>query len=657
MTGSLRNKFNSNFIKITLLVTLFFMIVPIFLNIYQLFQSKIWVAKVANNEITLSEFQREYIPIMQFIKYIENQYGDKADKILELWGYSKNPVASVLDNIINKKILEIEAKKINIKTSKEYIYEKIQDREFVSEFLNQTLPSQLFVNDNLDLTYLKQYMERIGLSEEDFDKALDNELKRNVFSLILENSFYITEYEIYINFLKNIAKKSFDIITIPLESFIKEMKKEKLNDNEIKEYYDKNIELYKEDEKRSCILWQFSPENYGININNDEIENYYKENKDNYIEKPEKFKIKHILLDSNSKEKAENIAKKLKQDPTKFNEIAIKESISQDKDNEIIVSQGTNGYLFDKALFALSSENLISDAIKTTNGFEIIKFIEKIDPEYKPLEKVKDDIYKKLLNSKFKDIFKNDCTRIIKQSKEMPNILENFFLNKKAKSKDIGFISKNDKNLTDEIKNRLFNLKNIDDKDYYISSNNEGYIIILTGIEHSHPIEFEKVKEEVKNDLYIDKAKKAINIKLEYIKNIIKNDPNIDLSKVAKDINGIFIKTEFLNKNNKKYIKELENQNIDIEPALSIIEKNDNNIVIHDYKNIKNEIYYSLFKLNSIENENEKDKLDKEFKQNKDKIKIELSYKNNNKLNKYILEHIKSNLKIEYNNKLLRSNL
>ncbi|CDF59087.1 peptidylprolyl isomerase [Thermobrachium celere] len=156
-----------------------------------------------------------------------------------------------------------------------------------------------------------------------------------------------------------------------------------------------------------------------VNVTEDEIKKYYNENIYDYTEKPNKMNVSHILVktqDEANKVKAEldkgvkfeEVAKKYSQDPG-----------SKDKGGNLgdIYYNDKN---YDKDFMANAIAlpvGKISGPVKTQSGYHIIKVNSKEEYKQIPLEKVKGDIEKKLIDDKKEQAFEQELNNLRKKAK------------------------------------------------------------------------------------------------------------------------------------------------------------------------------------------------------------------------------------------------
>lgn len=140
-------------------------------------------------------------------------------------------------------------------------------------------------------------------------------------------------------------------------------------------------------------------------VTDDEIENYYNENIDNF-KQVEQIKTSHILLEN--EETAKQILEKIN-NGADFAEMAKEYSVDGSAKNG-----GNLGYIkkgdkkwdqdFTDAAFALDV-NEVSNIVKTQFGYHIIKVLDHVDAKTYQLEEVKDSIEKQLLDKKRQEVW------------------------------------------------------------------------------------------------------------------------------------------------------------------------------------------------------------------------------------------------------------
>ena len=219
------------------------------------------------------------------------------------------------------------------------------------------------------------------------------------------------------------------------------------------------------------------------------------------------------------------------------------------------------------------------------------------------------------------ELIKNIYKRI--KNGESFGDLANRYSNDKLSNKnkgDIGWVSRNE--ISKEISDKIFNLKNVDDVSNVIETNQGYYILKFTGLKDAKVKEYNEVKDIVRNDYENIQIRNKYETMFEDLSNILFENPN-SLNKVEKFLSvrkvstGLLTLPQIKNRhkilNNKKILESLNSKsvyqdNLNSEP----IEIKDNIIMLRvnnkspvEYKNfndVKSEIESLINTENAIEN-------------------------------------------------------
>ncbi|WP_288867657.1 peptidylprolyl isomerase [uncultured Parvimonas sp.] len=168
--------------------------------------------------------------------------------------------------------------------------------------------------------------------------------------------------------------------------------------------------------KRSILAKHFLSELFDdIKASDEEIKEYYEENKNLFMSKYS-FKAKHILVES--EEKA-NELKNLCENGESFEELAMKHSMCPSKE------VGGDLGEFSQGQMVLEFENACIDAevgkvtepVKTQFGYHLIKLESKTDPKELSLEEVRDEIEKTIIKAKEQIAYVQKMDALMKDSK------------------------------------------------------------------------------------------------------------------------------------------------------------------------------------------------------------------------------------------------
>lgn len=194
------------------------------------------------------------------------------------------------------------------------------------------------------------------------------------------------------------------------------------------------LDDYKEQKKLAAYQKQLLTDK--INVSDKEIKDDTKKASHILIKVKSSDSDKEGLSDKKAKAKAEEIQKEVEKNPSKFGEIAKKESM----DSSSAKKDGSLGYVvkgqmvssFEKALFKLK-EGQVSDVVKTDYGYHIIK-ADKEDDFNKEKSSLKTKIIEqkvqknpKLLTNAYKDLLKE--YNVDYKDRDIKKAVENTILN------------------------------------------------------------------------------------------------------------------------------------------------------------------------------------------------------------------------------------
>ncbi len=147
----------------------------------------------------------------------------------------------------------------------------------------------------------------------------------------------------------------------------------------------------------------------------EELKKFYEKNMELYTE-PEGLKLKHILIyvpekaDKQTKEKALAKAKKIREElrkGAKFEELAKRysdDTASREKGGDIgVLRKGMTVPEFEQKVFSLK-EGSISEPIESPYGYHVVKVEKRIPPKVKPFEELKDQVQNDYIKEKEREI-------------------------------------------------------------------------------------------------------------------------------------------------------------------------------------------------------------------------------------------------------------
>jgi peptidyl-prolyl cis-trans isomerase D len=496
----------------SLYVKLFFIIIVIVFIFWGIgsftSERKNLVAKVNGIPITLKEFQ-EYYNFQ--ISRLKQTFGEISSKDLANLKLKEQ----VLEELIKLKLLEDQAENLKIRiTPVEVTYAISQIPSFQE-------------NGKFSPTKYQYILRELGISPEFFEKLIKSDLIYQRLKFLLTAPIMVSESEIK-EYLKY-NKQTLEILEIdlPIKTCIQKVA---FTEKDLENYYLAHRDLYKENEKVK-LTYLLIPYEAKAKVTEDEIRKYYEEN----IEKfraPLRVKLKRIFISAdqpNAFEKAKTIRSELKSlsDFSKFGEIKsewFEESALPDTIKEIVKA---------------SHPKDIIGPIKTPSGYLILG-IEEIQPQrILKLSEVESEIRKFLEKEKIMNEAKEKANKIYSEIVKA-NSLTLWAKENNVSLKETDWITQ--KELGEKFNNfklaqKVFNSP----KGEFFAPVDTPQGILLIEIKDKKPeriLSFEEAKEKVKKDFLNDKGKELCENKAQLLISDLKSKDKITPNDpILKDFN------------------------------------------------------------------------------------------------------------------------
>jgi len=457
---------------------------------------KKWLAKLGSQTISIDQYNHILMSTRRNIEYMKQS--GKAQQISE--NVEKIALEQGLSELLVYKVLD----KIGV---------SISDSE-VSEKLHETLSSlpEGFFNESGDLK-LDLFLQAIAPDTiADFEKSIAREIKMSIFQGVLESTFYIPQFEMAEHKEDN-SHKEYSKIEFSLGKSREEVEKKSPSDKDLQKILAsskpemKKLEI---PEKRSGVVWKFSAQDYGVKITDEQVKEFYNAHKsEKYALNDKQMKVHRLVLPVSDeskkvevKTKAGQLQQELVANPEKFESYVKEYSViknAQDinlSDTDFVKANP----VFVNALLDLDAKNNISSVIKTSQGFEIIKFISAKNSTYKPLSSVENDVRKDLLAKKFAERFAKDAQRVLNTQETSPEKIKEFAEKKKASKEVLSLQAKTEKTVA----SHLFTII----KGEYASfmDENFGYIILCDQVEKAKMPILKDVRLKLADEYYKEQA-------------------------------------------------------------------------------------------------------------------------------------------------------
>ena len=366
------------------------------------------VASVGGQDITVVEVQRQLNQM---------SHGQSIPPMLKGL-YAKQ----ILDQIVFQRALELEAQRLGIRVTPEEETERIK----------QIIPTAFAGDTWLKDRYTLEVQQRAGMSVEEFEKFLRNQMLLDKFRAIVTDGITVTAAEIGQEFRRRNEKAQIDYALVKPTELAATIHP---TDAELNAYFQKNASRYQVAEKRSArfALLDLAKLRARTHVEDAASRAYYTSHIDEY-KVQNRAHVEHILFKTIGKTdaevdeiraKAQDVLNKAKKGAN-FEELAKKfseDDATKPKGGDLgWIVEGQTVPEFQQTAFSLPKGS-ISDLVKTQYGFHIIKVLDRETAHTKPFEEVRDAILPVLLDEKVRqdaNDISNQMAAAVRQSNRQP---------------------------------------------------------------------------------------------------------------------------------------------------------------------------------------------------------------------------------------------
>lgn len=374
------------------------------------------VAQVNGQKISKSEFDKAY---QQQRGRMAQQFGDMFDTLAANSDYMANFRTSVLDNLINEKLIDQSSSDLALRVSDDRLKQTIRDmKEFHVD--------GVFDNNR----YLALINQAGFFQSSDFRDYLRTDMvRRQLSQALVATEFNLPYQQDMFTALQN-QQRDIRFATIGSEQFKADIT---IDDEQINNYYLGNQQNFENSEKVKVDYLRLDMAEIakGIAVTGAEIETYYNDNIANYTEQ-EQRRLAHILIEFGddeavAKSQAEDILARIGQGDN-F------EALAKELSNDIFsgenggdldwTERGVMDAQFDDSAFALASIGDISAVVKTSFGYHIIKLTDLKAASVKALADISDEIKEAVSAAQAQDMFFELQQQMAQLSFEFPDSLD-----------------------------------------------------------------------------------------------------------------------------------------------------------------------------------------------------------------------------------------
>jgi len=371
------------------------------------------VAKIGDAEITADEVRTT---ARQMLQQQMPQGGANMSMLLPFFSQR------AAEQLITREALINEAGRMGLRVTANEIKDELQHGRYAATFF----PGGNFIGQ----TEYEDMLTRANLTPAKFEDEVGKDVLLTKLQALISGTANVTDAEIHDQFLKQNSKVKFDYAVLKEDDVKKGLHP---TEAELKAYYESHKASYAnsvpEKRKVKYAVIDTAKVESGISITQADLQKYYDEHRDQY-RVPEQVKASHILIKTplpgpdgkvddkgvaEAQHRAEDLLKQLKSG-AKFETLAEKYS----EDPGSAKQGGSLGWIgrgqtvpeFEKTAFSLPKGQM-SDLVKSSYGFHIIRVDDKQDAHMKSLDEVKSEIEPILKRQKAQQIAQRQAETLL----------------------------------------------------------------------------------------------------------------------------------------------------------------------------------------------------------------------------------------------------
>jgi len=375
------------------------------------------VAKVDGEDITTDEVRETARGMLQ---QQGAQLGANASILLPFFAQR------AADQLVDRQALVAQAQHLGLKSTPQEIKDELQHGRYAETFF----PGGTFIGEAEYQGLLQQH----NLTPALFEDAVGKEILISKLQALITGSASVSDAAIRQEFDKQNTKVKFEYAFLKEDDIKKGLHP---TTEELKSFYDSHLKNYAnsvpEKRKVKYAVVDLAKIQNGVQVSQDELQSYYNQHRDQY-RVAEQAKVSHILIKTplpgpdgkvdekgvaEAQRRAEDLLKQIK-GGTKFEDLARKYS----EDPGSAKEGGSLGWIgkgrtvpeFEKAAFSLP-KGQVSDLVKSSYGFHIIRVDDRQDAHMKTLEEVKDQIEPILKQQKAQEVAQKQAEDLLQQAK------------------------------------------------------------------------------------------------------------------------------------------------------------------------------------------------------------------------------------------------
>ena len=379
------------------------------------------VAKVDGSEISSDEVRQT---ARQMAQQDAQRYGEMAQKLMPF--LIQQETIRAVDQMIDRQALLSEARRMGLRVSPEEVKDELQHGRYAATFF----PGGNFIGQ----VEYEDMLQRANLTAPKFEQSVGDDILLTKLQALISGSASASENEIHSQFMKDNSKVKFEYAVLKQDDLRKGLHP---TDEELKAFYETHKGSYAnsvpEKRKVKYAIVETGKAAADVQVTSDDLRTYYDQHRDQY-RMPEQVKVSHILIKTplpgpdgkvdekgvaEARHRAEDLQQQLKSG-AKLEDLAKKYS----EDPGSAKQGGSLGWIgkgqtvpeFEKTAFSLSKGQM-SDLVKSSYGFHIIRVDDKQAAHVRTLDEVKPEIEPVIKHQKGQQIAQKKADALMKQAR------------------------------------------------------------------------------------------------------------------------------------------------------------------------------------------------------------------------------------------------
>lgn len=347
------------------------------------------IAQVNGEEITHTELERDYYRMLETYRQLVGGRLSPADiEALNLRG-------QLLEELIDQRLLLQAARGLGLRVTDEELAEGI------------TGNPAFHAGGRFDKDVYERALRGQGLTPGEFEARQREALVIQKLRDLVQHSVPVTASEVEERYRLDNEEIALDFVRFSTDDFLRDVT---IEDEEIREYYDRNGPLLREPLKVRATYAAYAVDHFaaGVQVSGEDVQAYYDVYRDRRFRRPEGVKFSQIFLPAPAQEttpEAQEEARKRLEEVRKQAEdgVDFAELARRHSQDESAAQGGDMGFVgrgqltppLDTALFALA-EDEVSGVVESALGLHLLKVVEKREAGFVELAEVREEIVETL---------------------------------------------------------------------------------------------------------------------------------------------------------------------------------------------------------------------------------------------------------------------